>query len=127
VDLEFDSPSGVTSNLDVQPTVQLSFSYMCIVPIPDSSAYQVQRRLRVETLRVDIARMPLDLYSAADAKVIAALLCHKIVLSMQTVYIYIYVYVYVYIDIAPPPARPIYIYTHTHTCIYMYIYTCIHT
>ena len=84
VDLEFDSPSGVTSNLDVQPTVQLAFSYMCIVPIPDSAAYQVQRRLRLETLRVDMARMPLDLYGAADAKVIGALLCHKIILSMQT-------------------------------------------
>ena len=41
VDLEFDSPSGVTVNLDVQPTIQLAFSYSCIVPIPDSTSYQV--------------------------------------------------------------------------------------
>jgi hypothetical protein len=44
----------------------------------------VQRRLRLETVRVDMARMPLDLYAAADAEVIAALLCHKILLSMAT-------------------------------------------
>ena len=44
----------------------------------------MQRRLRLETVRVDMARMPLDLYAAADAEVIAALLCHKILLSMAT-------------------------------------------
>jgi len=84
VDLEFDSPSGVTTNLDVQPTLQLAFSYTCVVPIPDSTAYQVQRRLRLETVRIDMARMPLDLYAAADAEVIGALLSHKIIQSMTT-------------------------------------------
>ena len=45
VDLEFDAPAGVTTNLDVQPTLQLAFAYSCVVPVPDSTAYQVPLRL----------------------------------------------------------------------------------
>lgn len=41
LDLEFDNPSGVMTNLDVQPTMQLAFSYSCIVPVPGTNSYQV--------------------------------------------------------------------------------------
>jgi len=84
VDLEFDNPSGVSANLDLPPTMQLAFSYSCIVPVPGSNAYQVQRRLRLETVRVETARQALDLYSSVDSEVLAALLTHKIIRAQVT-------------------------------------------
>jgi len=84
VDLEFDNPSGVNPNLDLPPTMQLAFSYSCIVPVPDSTAYQVQRRLRLETVRVETARQALDIYSSVDTEVLASLLTHKIIRAQAT-------------------------------------------
>uniref|UniRef100_A0A7S0WBM9 Protein transport protein SEC23 n=1 Tax=Hemiselmis tepida TaxID=464990 RepID=A0A7S0WBM9_9CRYP len=80
VDFEFDNPSGVVANLDVHPTVQCAFSYTCVVPVGegDAGSYQVQRRLRIETVRTDIGRQALELYSSVDAEVVMSLLCHKI-------------------------------------------------
>jgi hypothetical protein len=81
-DLEFDNPSGVMTNLDVQPTMQLAFAYSCIVPVPDSSAYQVQRRLRIETVRADVGRLAQDLFASADVDVVVTLLAHKIIRAL---------------------------------------------
>jgi len=80
VDFEFDNPSGVVANLDVHPTMQVAFSYTCIVKVDEGEGmYQVQRRLRIETVRTDIGRQALELYSSVDAEVVMSLLCHKIV------------------------------------------------
>uniref|UniRef100_A0A7S0EQM2 Protein transport protein SEC23 n=1 Tax=Hanusia phi TaxID=3032 RepID=A0A7S0EQM2_9CRYP len=84
VDFEYDNPSGVTSNLDVQPTLQLAFSYSCIVPDPEANSFQVQRRLRIETSRVEVGRQTIDIYANADSEVMASLLCHKIIVAQST-------------------------------------------
>ena len=62
--------------------MQIAFSYTCIVPLSDGEnqkSFQVQRRLRIETIRTDIGRQAIELYNAADSEVTMSLLCHKII------------------------------------------------
>eukprot|EP00193_Tetraselmis_chui_P003922 CAMPEP_0177762252 /NCGR_PEP_ID=MMETSP0491_2-20121128/6244_1 /TAXON_ID=63592 /ORGANISM="Tetraselmis chuii, Strain PLY429" /LENGTH=846 /DNA_ID=CAMNT_0019278291 /DNA_START=238 /DNA_END=2778 /DNA_ORIENTATION=+ len=89
-DFEFGSAAGFLGEEEFPPTLQLAFQYTMLVPFhcdtPDDSNqtwYRLERRVRIHTVQVAIARSPAEVYNFADAESILALLMHKIVRACQ--------------------------------------------
>ena len=92
--------AGWGSSPEVKPAVQLAFSYSIIVPAPperdegeegDSEADDdgcrdrqiFVRRLRVQTVRLEIARSLRELYESIDSTAMLGLLTHKVICAIE--------------------------------------------
>mmetsp|Transcript_35145 Transcript_35145/g.91272 ORF Transcript_35145/g.91272 Transcript_35145/m.91272 type:complete len:638 (-) Transcript_35145:739-2652(-) len=90
-DFEFASEAGFIGEEECPPTLQLAFQYTMLVPIQSDHLeapvhptwYRLERRMRIHTVQVAIARTPKEVYSFADPETILALLMHKIVRACQ--------------------------------------------
>lgn len=94
VDFEFVAPSGFSRHMETPPVMQMAFQYSILVPQGEdrnhlsangnsasshSQGYVVKRRLRIRTLRMEVAPSFTLLYESADPEVILTVLTHKII------------------------------------------------
>lgn len=72
-----DSACGVCSKQP--PTIQMAFAYTYIPSVDDEDHRQViRRRLRLQTVQIDVVKEQLQFYRSADQSTILCLLTHKV-------------------------------------------------
>ncbi|KAI5064713.1 hypothetical protein GOP47_0019408 [Adiantum capillus-veneris] len=87
-DFEFTSSSGFDRTRETLPSLQMAFQYTVMVPCDSQSQsdlqiqrkrFTLQRRLRVRSIQIEVARNLGELYESADSEVILSILTHKII------------------------------------------------
>ena len=88
--------AGWGSSPEVKPAVQLAYSYSILVRAPperdegeegdseaDDDGCRVVRRLRVQTIRLEVARSLRELYESIDSTAMLGLLTHKVICAIE--------------------------------------------
>ena len=92
----FTKSVGWGSSPEVKPAVQLAYSYSILVRAPperdegeegdseaDDDGCRVVRRLRVQTIRLEVARSLRELYESIDSTAMLGLLTHKVICAIE--------------------------------------------
>lgn len=89
-DFEFTDDSGFSRQSE-PPIIQFAFQYSIVVPVEEISSlgsesvtrskFVVKRRLRIRTLRYEVARNINQLYDSVDSETILSILVHKVILA----------------------------------------------
>lgn len=87
-DFEFTSVSGFDRTRESSPSLQMAFQYTMMVPCESQNQsdqqierkhFTLQRRLRIRSVQLGVARNVGELYESADSEVILSILTHKII------------------------------------------------
>ena len=92
----FAKSVGRGASPEVKPAVQLAYSYSILVRAPperdegeegdseaDDDGCRVVRRLRVQTIRLEVARSLRELYESIDSTAMLGLLTHKVICAIE--------------------------------------------
>ena len=92
----FAKSVGRGASPEVKPAVQLAYSYSVLVRAPperdegeegdseaDDDGCRVVRRLRVQTIRLEVARSLRELYESIDSTAMLGLLTHKVICAIE--------------------------------------------
>jgi hypothetical protein len=89
--LGFNSSSGFGEEHETLPTIQVAYSYSMLVPVDAEKRIKEElpvrwtrvRRLRVQTIQIELARTTRQIYESIDERVLMLLVTQKVIVSIE--------------------------------------------